>query len=80
LREAGHGDWQGVQEIREIVGSRLSLYVGAQREDDLGGCFGFDAFDEGVDAEVFRADVVERRDATAQGVIEAAESACSFER
>ena len=60
--------------VGEIVGGRLAFHVGAEGEDDFGRGFGFDALEEGVDAQILGADVIERGDAAAERVVAAAET------
>lgn len=64
----------------EVVCRGLAFHVGSEGEDNLGGIFEGDTIDELLDAELIRADMIERSEASAESVIEAVECACAFER
>jgi hypothetical protein len=61
------------------VGGCLAFDIGAEGEDDFVGEFECDASDELIDTELVRADMVERGEATAEGVVEAGKDAAAFQ-
>src|SRR5436190_22984478 len=80
LGEASDGDGQAAEETGQVVGGCFTFHVGAQGEDDFRGRFGLDALEQGIDAQVLGSDMIERRDASAERVVEAAESSGALQR
>lgn len=79
LGEAGDGDAGGAQKIGDVAGGGFAFDIGAEGEDDFLGFEGFDAFDEGFEAQILGGDVVERRQLAAKDMVEAVEGSAAFE-
>ena len=64
--------------VGEVVGSRLAFNIGAGGEDDFAHGAAAQALQQGGNAEIVRADVVERAEPAVEGVIMAFESTSAF--
>lgn len=75
------GDWNSerLEDLDEVVRGGLAFDIGTEGEDEFGGVLRADALDEGGDAELGGADVVEGGEAAAKGVVEAAEGPATLE-
>src|SRR4029077_1176916 len=78
-REAGHA-YTSAEAVGEVCGGRLAGHVRVRGEDDLLHAVALDAADELVDAQVLGLDAVERRQRSAEHVVEAAVFGRPFER
>ena len=79
LGEAGEGDGEVSEEGDEIIGGGFAFDIGAEGEDDFGGGIFGGALEEGIDAEIVGADVIEGGDAATEGVVATGESARAFD-
>ena len=73
VSDTGGPNAERSEDFDKVVRGGLSLDVGTKGEDDLGGRFQVDALDEAGNTKIIGADVVERSEATTQGVIQATE-------
>ena len=78
-REARHA-YTSAQAIGEVRRSRLPRHVRVRREHDLLDAVPLDAADQLVDAQMLWIDAVDRRERTAEDVVEAAEFAGALNR
>ena len=53
------------QQLDQIICRRFAFHIGGQRENDLGKFLALDALEQFLDPQIFRTDVIERRDAPA---------------
>jgi hypothetical protein len=79
-RNASERDRFVFQEIDQIVCGRFAFDIGGEGENDFRQRFLLDSIEQFLDPQIFRADVIERRDASAQGMIAAAEGARFLKR
>ena len=77
--DAGEGNIVGTEEFAEVAGGGGAFDIRREGKDDFGGWGGFEAFEELGDAEIFGADAVEGREASAEGVVAAREASGAFE-
>src|SRR4051794_35731312 len=80
LGETGHLHWQLAKQLRHIICSRFALHICAESEDDLRWRLRLHALDQCLNSQLLWADVLERRDATTERVVEPAECARAFNR
>ena len=78
--DAGEGNSKWGDDFGQVVRRRLSFHIGAECEDYLGRAVFFDSAEKRFDAELVGTDVVEWREASAQGMVKAAENSAAFER
>src|SRR4029450_11290417 len=71
--DAGDPDAEGGQEAGQVHGGGLALDVGVGGQDDLAGGGGLQAAQQLADAQVVRADALDRADGPAEDVVAAAE-------
>ena len=81
MGKAGEGDFgKGLGDgLAEVVGGGFAFDVGAGGEDDFADLADAEALEEGGDAEVVGADVVEGAEAAVEGVVAAAEGTAALE-
>ena len=53
------------QQLDQIICRRFAFDIGRQRKNDLGKLLGLDAIEEFLNAQIFRANMIERRNASA---------------
>jgi hypothetical protein len=73
MGDAGGTNSERGEDFDKVVGGGLALNVGTEGKDDLGGGFQANALNEAGDTKIIGADMVERSEATTQGVIQATE-------
>ena len=73
------GDAEGSEDIGEVVSGGLAFDIGAERKDDFTGVFLADALDKRIDAELGGADMIERSEASAEGMVKAAKDSAALE-
>jgi hypothetical protein len=78
--DAGEGNSKRGDDFGQVVRRRLSFDIGAECEDHLGRAVFFDSAEKRFDAELVGADVVEWREASAQGVVKPSKNSAAFER
>jgi len=61
------------QKIDEIICSRFAFNIGGKRENDLGNLFAIKAFDQFLNPQIFRANMIERRNFPSERMIAAPE-------
>ena len=71
-RDAGDLEPPRPNELRQVGGGQLAVFVGVGRHDDLVDRLGGQPVQQLVDLQQFRADAIERRDRPQQDVVEAA--------
>ncbi len=65
VRDAREIDGKRLQQLDQIIGRRLAFDIGASARMTLGKFLGLDAREQFLDPQIFRANVIERRDASA---------------
>ena len=80
MGDAGEGNSKWGENFGEVVRRGFPFHIGTECEDYFGRTAFFDSTKKRFDAELLGTDVVERREASAQGVVKAAKNAAAFER
>jgi hypothetical protein len=80
MGDAGEGNSKWGDDFGQVVRRGLSFHIGAECEDYLGRAVFFDSAEKRFDAELVGTDVVEWREASAQGVVKASKNSAAFER
>lgn len=78
--DAGDADAKGRKDLGEVVCGGLAFDIRAKGENDLGGGMLLDSLEEGLDAKLLGADVVQGGKASTEGMVKTAENAAAFER
>src|SRR5215831_6284275 len=79
LRNSGDAYVFRRQRLCQIIRSRLPFYIGADGQNDFFRSLGLNTFDQRIDPQVFRTDMIKRRKASAKRVIEPTESGSAFQ-
>lgn len=78
--DAGYGNALRSENLGEVVRCRLAFHIGAECQNDFRGAVFFDPMKKRINAELFGADVVERRESSTQRVVKSTKNTAAFER
>ena len=80
MGDTGRTDVQRREDFREVVRRRLAFDIGTEGENDFRGILFADSFKEGLDSQLGRANVVERRETSAKCVVKALKNPATLQR
>ena len=80
VSDTGGPNAERSEDFDKVVRGGLAFDVGAEGQDNLGGRLVTNALDKADDTKFIGADMVQRSEATTQGVVEAGENTTAFER